>query len=368
MKDIGIYIHIPFCERKCVYCDFYSVVPDDDVKELYVNELITEIKRNGGKHYDKRVKTLYLGGGTPSLLTPSQTERILNAVRKYFLCDLQEATIEVNPNSSGKLREYAEMGINRLSVGVQSTDDRILKKLGRLHNSAQAIECLDRANEYFDNINADIMLGVDKEQNVKADLELILPKITHLSSYMLKVENKTPLKSLIRDKKIEIADEDRTVDMYEELYKICMDNGFYRYEVSNFSRLGMESKHNSAYWRMTDYLGFGASAHSYADGVRYFNTSDLKAYLNGEHSGYGEFIYERRYSLQEEKAEFIMLALRTANGLDIEEYNRRYNADFFAETGDAVKELGDFLTFKRGRLSIRPEFLLVQNSVIFELI
>ncbi len=368
MKDVGVYIHIPFCERKCLYCDFYSVVPDEDTVEAYVNELTSEIKKNGGKHYDKRVKTVYLGGGTPSILKAEQIARILNAIGKYYQCDVVETTIEVNPNSSAHLREYAAMGINRLSVGVQSTDDAILRKLGRLHDAQQAIDCLDRANEYFDNISADLILGVDKEQDIKADLEKILPKITHLSSYMLKVENSTPLKKLIRDKKIEVADDDCTVDMYDELYGICTENGFYRYEVSNFARLGMESKHNSSYWKMSDYLGFGASAHSYVDGVRYFNSSDVNAYINGEHSGNGEWVYERRYSPTEEKAEFIMLALRTANGLDIEEYNRRFHSDFMREFGGAVKNMSDFLIVRRGRISIRPEYLLVQNSIIFELI
>lgn len=368
MKDIGVYVHIPFCERKCKYCDFFSVVPDDSVKEIYVDELVSEIKKTAGRHLDKRVRTIYIGGGTPSVLKSAQVERILDALRTYFCCAADEITIEVNPNSSRHLSDYAKMGINRVSVGVQSTDNDILKKLGRLHTGAEALDCLERANKFFKNVSADLIIGVEKDYEVNKDLELIVPLITHLSTYMLKLEKNTPLRLAVQKKETTVADEDETVRQYEEAYDYAEKHGLYRYEVSNFARLGYEARHNSSYWKMVDYLGFGPSAHSYADGERYFNLSDLSGYLNGEHSGNGGQVNERPFSERDEKIEFLMLGLRTTDGLDVAEYNRRFKSDFFKEYAAGLRQLKDFLHIRRGRVSIRPQFLLVQNSIIFEMV
>lgn len=368
MKDIGIYIHIPFCERKCAYCNFYSLPYDESTLAAYVNELLTEIKKTAGRHLDKRVRTVYFGGGTPGLLSYAQVESILDAVIKYYRTELVETTIEINPNSAERIREYAKAGFKRLSVGVQSLNDNILRKLGRLHNAEDAMDCLDKANYYFDNISADLIIGADGRQDIANELALILPRTTHLSCYMLKVEDETPLQSIISAGKATVATDDEVVTQYEKLYRICTERGFYRYEVSNFAKLGSESKHNSSYWKMNDYLGFGASAHSYADGERYLNVSDLKQYIGGCHSGNNRQIVERKYTLNDEKVEFVMLALRTTGGLSVPEFNARFNGDFFNEYGKRVNKMSGYLTITPKRVSIRPQYFLVQNSIIFELL
>ena len=367
MKDIGIYIHVPFCERKCLYCDFYSVT-DQDLVDKYVDEIVTEIKKNASNHLDKIVKTIYFGGGTPSILSVANLEKIFNAITKYFSVNLKEATIEVNPNSAENIKLYPKIGFNRLSIGVQSTDDVILKKLGRLHDSAQAIKTLDEAGEFFDNLSADLIIGVDDNQNVIADLDLILPKVTHLSSYILKIEAGTPLNLLVNDNLVSVATEDSTVSQYDLMYDTCNKFGFYRYEVSNFSHLGKESLHNLSYWRMVDYLGFGPSAYSYIDGVRYYNSNSLSDYCNGKHSGYGMQVLERPYSVQEDMKEYVMLALRTTEGLILSDFKLRYNLDYIDTHLSAVKKMGEYLSVSDDRIAIHPEFFLVQNYIIRELL
>lgn len=368
MKDAGIYIHVPFCEKKCRYCDFYSVKKDETLINAYVEELLKEIRLNASDNLDKRIISLYFGGGTPSLLGAATTEKIINAVRKYYCTDFKEVTLEVNPNSANELSEYKKAGIDRLSVGVQSTDDRILKKLGRLHNSEDALKTLATGMEIFGNVSADIIVGVDRRQDVSADLDKILPFCTHLSAYMLSLEEGTPLAKSVSQKKVSVATEIEVIEQYRTLYEKCLQNGFYRYEVSNFSRLGREAVHNSLYWKMKDYLGFGPGAHSYVNGERYFNPADVKKYLAGEHSGLAGQICERYYSLEEEKSEFIMLALRTRDGIDVAEYNRRFSEDFFARFDPVLKKLSGYLTVDSDRVSIRPEYLLVQNVIILELL
>ena len=367
MKDIGIYIHVPFCERKCLYCDFYSLTTTELI-DGYVEELLTEIKKNAGKHLDKRVKTIYFGGGTPSLLSLDHLDNIINTISKFFLIDPVEITIEVNPNSSQNIPYYPSVGINRLSVGVQSADDFILKKLGRLHDSAQALNTLDVAGGYFDNISADLIIGVDEKQDVIADLDKILPKVTHLSSYILKVEDGTPLKTLIEGKSVSIATEDTTVLQYDKMYDTCAKYGLYRYEVSNFARLGKESVHNLSYWKMVDYLGFGPSAHSYVDGVRYYNSHSLADYLKGQHSGFDMQVPERFFSVKDDMTEYVMLAFRTTAGLDLKEFRLRYDVDYLDLHASDVKKMGEYLLVNDDRIAIRPEFLLVQNSIIRELL
>lgn len=368
MSGIGIYVHIPFCERKCKYCSFYSVPYDEKTVEQYVNELIFEIIAASKVYPDKVVKTLYFGGGTPSLLTVSQFNRIVNAIYKNYKTDLLEFTVEVNPNSSQNLEEYAKIGANRISVGVQSTDDGILQKLGRLHNAKEALECLHKAADIYPNVSADLILGVDFEQNVLIDLKNVVPYVNHLSSYMLSIENGTPIKREIEEKIVSVATEDEVVEQYSTLYFYCMEHGLYRYEVSNFSRVGCESKHNQNYWSMGDYIGFGPGAHSYVNGVRYYNRSSLPSYLNGKNFAYGGEAKERTFSVEEDKKEYIMLALRTSHGIDLGEYKKRFGEDFLSVYSESLKKMDEYLFVTPHNVGIRPQFLLVQNAIIGELL
>ncbi|MGN1042493.1 MAG: radical SAM family heme chaperone HemW [Christensenellales bacterium] len=363
----GLYIHIPFCESKCYYCDFCSGNFSEEIRGKYVRELISEIKATG-KNSEKVLKTIYIGGGTPSVLTARQLSSVIEAVYSSFKCDVEEFTIETNPNLFADFADYKKMGVNRLSVGVQTLDDVLLKKIGRRHDSAQAVFCLENAGKYFDNVSADIMLGLDENQDVKKDLQAIIPLVKHLSTYMLKVENGTKLKKMIADKTVSVATENATISQYETVQEKCNEAGFNRYEISNFALSGYESRHNSSYWDMTDYYGVGVSAHSYVDGERYYNGNGVIDYIKGKHSGNGYKIIERKFSVEDEKEEYIMLSLRTVRGLDLLDYKKRFNEDFSVAYATKLSKLNDYLSFSDDRISIKEEYFLVQNSVISELI
>lgn len=366
MTQAGLYIHIPFCQRKCKYCDFFSCAQLDLV-DRYVDELCREIVLCG-RRFPAEINTIYLGGGTPSVLTLGQLNKIFSAVHNAFPVHSEETTIEVNPNTSENLAEYKTFGIDRVSIGVQSLSDVLLKKIGRLHTADEALKTLENARNNFDNVSGDLIIGLDKEQDVVGDLEKIAPYCTHISAYMLSVAKKTPLYTLVKEKKFIPASDDEVVDQYEKLTDRCRELGFYRYETSNFSQLGKEGVHNGNYWEMKPYIGVGPSAHSYFNGVRYYNKNDLTAYLNGEHSGNGKEVSERKVSVRSEKTETIMLALRTTKGLDIEKYNERFSADFIKEHKNGLIKVKDYTAIKNNKLYILPKYFSVQNSIILSIL
>ena len=281
--DCGIYIHIPFCEKRCKYCNFFSSVSSSDMIDRYIKELANEIQNVQAN--DCRIKTIYLGGGTPSLLSEWHLETIFSAIHQKFSVLGEEITIEVNPNSSDKMAFYRQIGINRISIGLQSTFDPLLQKLGRIPTAKEGILALERANRYFDNVSADLILGVDKDQDVKRELKNINQFVTHLSAYMLTVEEDTPLYYSLLNKSVAIATEDEVIEQYNTFVQEAKESGLIQYETSNFAKNGMISKHNSAYWDLTPYLGFGAGAHSFFNGIRYYNEPNLRDYLSGNHSG-----------------------------------------------------------------------------------
>ena len=278
LKEISVYIHLPFCERKCLYCAFTSFVSSDDVQKEYVKHLIKEIEnfKDGYK-----AKTIYFGGGTPSVLRLDLLGKIFDALKNKFEIEKDaEITMEVNPNSvdEEKLGFYKRLGVNRLSIGIQSLNDKTLKKLGRLHTKKDVLYKLQLATKFFDNISCDLILGLEKEKNVvKYARKLIKFGIKHISCYILEVHENTPLYSLVKNKKYQPLNDEAVAKSYEELRKFLEKQGFNQYEISNFSFLCFESKYNLAYWSYDDYVGFGLSSHSFLDGARYENSSDLKA-------------------------------------------------------------------------------------------
>lgn len=369
IKDItnqrmGLYVHIPFCKSRCSYCDFYSSVGKSDVAVQYVDELCKEIASCGEIFSDKIIDTLYIGGGTPSVIDATLIEKILHTVEQSFKCNFIEKSIEMNPNAYNKISTYASMGFDRISIGIQSTDDVILKKMKRSHTAEQGIRALETANKYFKNISCDLILGIDENQDIKKDLSLILPLVTHLSSYILIVEDGTLLKKQLIDKTIDIATEATTIEQYFTMYNIAKDKGFMPYEISNFALLGSESKHNQKYWNMSEYLGVGASAHSLVDGKRFYNVSDIKKYCEGEHRGNNMQLIERGVSIEDEKTETIMLALRTTNGLNIREFNKKFNCNFLKDYALKIKLIEGAVAIKKDRFFIKSEFLLVMNTII----
>ncbi len=352
MQPIGLYIHVPFCSRKCRYCDFYSVT-DLSLTTDYTSAVIRNL-RTQNYTYD----TVYFGGGTPSLLSAGQIKEILSSVE---ISSNAEISMECNPNSvtENYLYDIRNAGINRLSFGVQSFDDNELKMLGRLHSSAQAVSAIETAKSIgFDNISADLMLAVAGQtfDSLRHNLETIgsLP-LTHISAYMLKVEEGTPLAS---DKTLlaRIPDEDDTADMYLEAVRRLGENGFEQYEISNFAKEGYECRHNLKYWRCEEYLGIGPAAHSFIGGNRFACAKNLSEFISSE-TQVTQLIDTGGSS--EEKA---MLALRlTKEGLPLSEYPQsEKTAEILVKHGLLKKE--------NGFLLLTPEGCLVSNQIILALI
>ncbi len=364
MTECGLYLHIPFCERRCTYCDFYSNVSDDETRQAYVDMLCSEIEGTAKRFSDAEIGTIYVGGGTPSLLTMEQLDRIFSTVYKCFSVHSKETTIEVNPNSSKNIDLYPQLGIDRISFGVQSLQEKTLRLLGRLHTAQEAIEALERATRYFQNISGDLIIGIEKDDDIRASVEGLAPFVTHISGYILTIPPKTEIARMVKTKELILATDDESADQYDLLYEVCKEYGFYRYETSNFAKLGYEGKHNGSYWTLKPYLGLGASAHSYYNGIRFFDTPDCKQYLKGIHTGNKKEKTERSFSKDAEKTEMIMLALRTTRGLVISEYNKRFHADFLREYRRGIDAVKKYIAVRKDRLYILPQYFSVQNTII----
>ena len=331
MRDIGIYIHIPFCKKKCDYCDFVSFPNKEEMIEKYVDCLIKEI---ADRSNDSIVKTIYIGGGTPSILSSRYIEEILFAIRSNFaMHDDVETTIEINPGTctKKKLENYKKYGINRLSIGLQSSNDKILKSIGRIHTYREFENTVNMAKEVgFKNINADIIIGLpgqtiyDIEDTIDKLLKLDL---THISMYSLIVEEKTPIEKRLIKGEITLPDDEMERYMYWFAKRKLEDNGYVHYEISNFAKPGYFSKHNMDCWSQKEYLGFGVSAASYENKVRYVNKDNLENYIENIENGhaYKNIKIEERQSMHDEMAEFMILNLRKINGVDIKEFKNKFN-------------------------------------------
>ena len=316
----GVYIHIPFCKRKCIYCDFYSVCGDDKLYSGFVSAVGNSIKRRSNKSI--KVDTVYFGGGTPTVLKSSQLVSILNAVKHSFdVSPNAEITVEANPCTVTieSLSELFNGGFDRISFGIQSAVDSELSALSRLHNYEQAKEAVSNAERAgFTNISADIMIGIiaqTRESLINSIEKITSLPVCHISAYMLKVEENTPLDEMIkRDGSLlkSIADEDELSDRYLLMTRLLEEKGFMQYEISNFAKTGFESRHNLKYWRCEEYLGFGPHAHSYFYNKRYFEDCDVSEFI--KNNGEPEITYT---DTDVDKAEeYIMLSLRLAEGLD----------------------------------------------------
>lgn len=367
-SKLGLYIHIPFCQKKCHYCDFFSLPSNAEIIDKYSQEIANEIYLLSKSNPNYYISTIYLGGGTPSLLSLKNLEEITKSIYTNFECNVEEFTIEVNPNSSQNLEHYKEFGIDRISLGIQSFDDNILKKIGRLHDKKTAIKALDKAANHYDNVSGDLIIGIDENQGIVSDAKILRKFVKHISSYMLKVEDGTMLQKQICNNLVAVATEETQVSQYEKLYTFCMENDFLRYETSNFARALYEGKHNLGYWDMSPYLGVGASAHSYIDNKRYYNKSDINSYILGKHSGTGCQIIEREYSYNATIEEYIMLALRTEKGIKISDFNKKFGKDFLQDYKEKIKKTAQYTQISQDYFRIKPQFMLVQNSIILELL
>lgn len=333
MKNLGIYVHIPFCKKKCDYCDFVSFEAENNVQEKYVDALCMDIKNSAIKFQEYEINTMYFGGGTPSYISENLIVKILKEIQKnYKIANNAEITIEVNPGTVNKekLEIYRKSGFNRISIGLQSTHDRLLKLIGRIHTYNEFLETYKSAREVgFENINVDLMLALPTqtmEELVDSVNKMINLKPEHISIYSLILEENTPLYNKVFSGKLEILDEELEREMYWKTKKIFEKNKYNHYEISNFSKKGFESKHNMNCWLQEEYLGFGISAHSYFNNKRFARTSNLNEYIkNIEMNNSEKNIEINEVQNRESKAkEYMLLGLRKIDGVSISAFERKF--------------------------------------------
>ena len=335
MKKIGIYIHIPFCIQKCYYCDFCSFDKLQNKQAEYVDALIEEIKNTHNKN-ELLIKTVYIGGGTPSILNVNELKQVMEAIKTNFLLSKDcEITVEMNPGTvtKEKLQIYKDSGINRLSIGLQSTNDEILKELGRIHNYKQFEDIYEDARALgFNNINVDLMIGLPNQtiDDVSKSLKNIIQKNPeHISVYSLILEDDTKLKNLIEEGKLSLPDEDTERAMYWTVKNTLEKNGYNHYEISNFSKLGYESKHNTDCWNQKEYIGFGIAAHSYFNNIRYSNICDINEYVKNINSKDFEknVIIHEIQEEQDKMNEYMILGLRMIKGVNEQIFKEKFSKD-----------------------------------------
>ena len=329
--ELGIYIHIPFCIQKCFYCDFVSFPNCFEKQSEYVEKVIEEIKQNKEKIENNNITTIYIGGGTPSSIESKYIKKILNEIYKIAKIkntDDIEVTIEVNPGTitEEKLLDYKDSGINRLSIGLQSTDNNMLKNIGRIHSFEDFLNTYKLARKVkFNNINVDLMIGLpgmtttDLKNNLEAVLKL---NPEHISVYSLIVEEKTKIEKLISEGKLSLPTDEEERNQYKYTKNYLELNGYKHYEISNFAKPGFESKHNMNCWEQKSYLGFGVAAHSYYGGKRYSNTINLNDYINKDFNDIKQ-IHEVQTKEDMEK-EFMMLNLRKIDGVQISKFKEKF--------------------------------------------
>ena len=362
----GIYVHIPFCKSKCRYCDFASFPEKIGFAESYMACVFREMAKRKDELKNYTFDTLYIGGGTPSVIDESYIAMLLASVKKnFFLAENAEITIEMNPGtvSAGKIATYKKCGINRFSVGLQTAIDSQLEDLGRIHSLKEFEACARLLKG--ENFSVDVMIGL-KGQTI-ADIEKTIcvasdAGASHISMYALTCEDGTPIYTDYLNG--ELPDGDEVAEMYVAGVKKLKELGFERYEVSNFCKKGKESRHNLNYWRRGEYIGFGVSASSCINNTRFTNTFDLDEYFKCILSDNFAVINSEKIDSEGQKEEYIMLALRTSKGIDLTEYNKLFKEDFEREYAEVLKKLSSFFAKKEGFICIKPEHLYIQNSLI----
>ena len=324
MKEIGVYIHIPFCIKKCDYCDFISYCDKESLVEEYIEKLKEEINIElNNKEY--KIKTIYIGGGTPSSVDSKFIIEILNVIKEKNNIEDIEITIEVNPGTvtKEKLLDYKLEGINRLSIGLQETSNELLKEIGRIHTYEEFLETYNLARQVgFENINVDLMIGLPNQSiaNIKDSLN----KITnlnpeHISVYSLILEEGTKLYKKYENNEIDLLDEELERNMYWYVKNTLENNGYIHYEISNFAKKGYESKHNISCWKQEEYIGFGLAAHSYIYGVRYSNTESVEEYIEN----FDKIVHEKQ-TIEDMQKEYMLLGLRKINGISVQEFKNKF--------------------------------------------
>ncbi len=374
-KKLGLYLHIPFCEKKCAYCDFYSFkCPNKDLAKSYTSALRIQIEDYKRDLAGYEVDTVFIGGGTPSTLDSSLLSSIIDTANRNL--DIKrdaEFTIEVNPATVDKktLKKYRRMGINRLSIGLQSIHRNELSELGRIHTLEDFNECYRAARDAgFDNISIDLMYGIPHQ--TKDSFAKTLDYVTglapeHISLYALKIEEGTPF--FERRDTLPLPDEDTEYEMYLSAIELLESRGYEHYEISNFARPGYRCRHNLKYWNCDEYLGLGAAAHSYLGERRFAVVRDIVKYIDGieiVNNNINIYSENSEISMFERMSEYIMLRMRLSDGVSAAKFNRRFGFDFEENYGAKLREYidGGFVKFNGGTYSFTPKGMYVSNYIL----
>lgn len=374
----GFYVHIPFCVKKCAYCDFVSY-PETEHKEAYLSALQKEITLTAQREpWREPVSTIFIGGGTPSLLTQEEIATLLCCIREHYpVTPDAEITMECNPGTAvrDQLKGYFEAGVNRLSIGLQSADDRLLRCIGRIHDKQAFSDTYEAAVAAgFRNINVDCMHGLpgQSQEDYLATLAYVtsLEKVTHISSYSLILEEGTPLYRMVKNGSVQLPDEDAVADMQDAGLRYLWEQGFFRYEVSNFARPGHECAHNLNYWANGAYAGVGCAAHSARrfDGkwTRYYNVSSLEDYLKCLEQGLLPREGMEEIPMREEMFECLMLGLRTRQGVNCMDFQARFGHTIWEVYGNGLTRLEaeGLLSVNGGSIALTDRGLDIENEIL----
>ncbi len=373
MKEVSLYIHIPFCKQRCFYCDFPTFAGKERFREDYVEALIKEIEDKCSNYL---IKTIFIGGGTPSYLEEKELEKLLIAVSKLNLSDKLEYSIECNPGTvnEDKLKIMKKYGINRISFGLQSCNDQLLKKIGRIHTFKEFLENYNLARKIgFNNINIDLMYGLPNLtiQDWKDTLEKISElRPEHISAYSLIIEEGTAFYKLYEKDKLELPSEDDERVMDKLTKDILKSNGYHQYEISNFALPGKECEHNKVYWSLEEYIGVGSASSSYIDGYRLVNTSNINDYIEKINNNISVVIDKYENTIEDEMEEFVFMGLRMVSGIDLLKFKKKFGVDINSIYKEVIeKNIKDgLLVVEENKMFLTAKGMELSNSVMSDFI
>ena len=369
----GLYVHIPFCKSKCGYCDFNSFANFDEHIAPYFSALISEAQTWTNRECGRKFDTLYFGGGTPSYINPKLLgETVVRLLTIFDFAKDTDVTVECNPGTIDfeGFKILKDSGVNRLSIGLQSANNDVLKKLGRIHTIEDFERCFDAARRVgFVNISLDLMYGLP--DMTMEDWEYSLNRAIafnpeHISTYALKIEEGTPFSKM----ELNLPDDDLCADMYEKSVEILEEQGFKRYEISNFAKYGYESRHNTKYWRLTDYLGIGAGAYSCLDGKRFSNYCGLAEYIEAVEKTKTAVCETEYISLSAQMSEFVFLGLRCTEGISVLEFKEKFGENITEVFAVPIKKYCDlgFMEVENGRLRFTNKGFFVSNTILADFV
>ena len=372
MDKISLYIHIPFCAQKCLYCDFPSFARKDHLRKAYIEALNKEIISLREKHNNLEINTIFIGGGTPSVLESDELECLLKEVAKLNMAKDIEYSMECNPGNltEEKLEVMKKYGVNRISMGLQAKQDNLLKGLGRIHNYKTFKENFLLAKKVgFNNINVDLMFGLPNQRLNEWEetlREIISLEPAHISAYSLIIEEGTAFYNLYENDKLKLPTEEEERKMYHLAKKILEENGFNQYEISNYAKKGKECRHNLAYWNMDNWIGVGSASASYMDGKRIKNINSVEEYINSINEK-GEAIEEIiNNSKNDNMEEFMFMGLRKINGIDENEFKNRFSMNINDVYGEIINKYIDegLLIRESGRIFLSEKSIEISNIIM----